>query len=336
MRSDLDKRSETQREIDDFLSKFEDPVDELSADYSPYLNEKNTTKMTAARSFYWKEVDSPDFKRIIEKNETQETTTANKGEPSGTGSDAPKEPDVKDVSEEVKPAKIRKSKNKKSKAKKPEDIKAEDIKPKDSVTEDPGTEAKESEVKKTADAEIKDTNPQKSTSRKKKKKKAKSKKPSATLVAEDTAAAAKQTPAKSPKKPKKSSKKVKTKRAKGSIKHALFYRKNKDYDPSQGATYIKNGKTIKNKEYNFSFLKLLGDMVAVGMVFVLAGLIYALAIITVAPKYDYKDIYSAVATSSVVYNDEGELIDNIFYTENRKIIKYKTEKSSSMRTCLKT
>ena len=42
MRSDLDKRSETQREIDDFLSKFEDPVDELSADYSPYLNEKNT------------------------------------------------------------------------------------------------------------------------------------------------------------------------------------------------------------------------------------------------------------------------------------------------------
>ena len=63
-------------------------------------------------------------------------------------------------------------------------------------------------------------------------------------------------------------------------------------------------------------------MVAVGMVFVLAGLIYALAIITVAPKYDYKDIYSAVATSSVVYNDEGELIDNIFYTENRKIIKY--------------
>ena len=327
MRSDLDKRSETQREIDDFLSKFEDPVDELSADYSPYLNEKNTTKMTAARSFYWKEVDSPDFKKIIEKNETQETTTANKGEPSGTGSDAPKEPDVKDVSEEVKPAKIRKSKNKKSKAKKPEDkkpedIKAEDIKPKDSVTEDPGTEAKESEVKKTADAEIKDTNPQKSTSRKKKKKKAKSKKPSATLVAEDTAAAAKQTPAKSPKKPKKTSKKVKTKKAKGSIKHALFYRKNKDYDPSQGATYIKNGKTIKNKEYNFSFLKLLGDMVAVGMVFVLAGLIYALAIITVAPKYDYKDIYSAVATSSVVYNDEGELIDNIFYTENRKIIKY--------------
>ena len=75
MRSDLDKRSETQREIDDFLSKFEDPVDELSADYSPYLNEKNTTKMTAARSFYWKEVDSPDFKKIIEKNETQETTT---------------------------------------------------------------------------------------------------------------------------------------------------------------------------------------------------------------------------------------------------------------------
>ena len=44
-----------------------------------------------------------------------------------------------------------------------------------------------------------------SAAAKKKKKKAKSKKPSATPVAEDTAAAAKQTPAKSPKKPKKSS-----------------------------------------------------------------------------------------------------------------------------------
>ena len=63
MRSDIDKRSETQREIDDFLSKFEDPADELSADYSSYLNEKNTTKMTAAQTFHWKNVELPDFKK---------------------------------------------------------------------------------------------------------------------------------------------------------------------------------------------------------------------------------------------------------------------------------
>ena len=331
MRSDLDKRSETQREIDDFLSKFEDPADELSADYSPYLNEKNTTKMTAARSFYWKDVDSPDFKKIIEKNGKQEADNAHTIESSGTDNEAPKVPDVKNANEEIKPVKNRKPKKKKSKAKKTEAKKIEDNKSEaekveynqyeTNVTEDIKTENKESEVKKTEDAEIKNTKSQEKTS-KKKKKKVKSKKPAAAPVTEETAAAAKQSPAKSPKKPKKTSKKAKSKRTKGSIKHALFYKKNKDYDPSQGKTYVKNGKTIKNKEYSFSFLKLLGDMVAVGMIFVLAGLIYALAIITVAPKYDYKDIYSAVATSSVVYNDDGELIDNIFYTENRKVIKY--------------
>lgn len=307
MKSDLDKRSETQREIDDFLSKFDDPADELSADYSPYLKEKNTTKMTAARSFYWKDVDSPDFNRIIEMKEPPAENPAPFNESSHVENRTSAE---EKAIEESRPDR---DKNDKDENKQVEDNKSDAY-----VADDLKAEAKESETKKAEGTEIKTTKSQKKTS----KKKVKNKKPAAVPVAEDTAAAAKQTPAKSPKKSKKSSKKVKTKRAKGSIKHALFYRKNKDYDPSQGATYIKNGKTIKNKEYNFSFLKLLGDMVAVGMVFVLAGLIYALAIITVAPKYDYKDIYSAVATSSVVYNDEGELIDNIFYTENRKIIKY--------------
>ena len=61
MRSDRDKRSDTEREIDDFLSRFEDPADGLSSELSSYLNEKNTTKMTAAQTFYWKDGDSPDF-----------------------------------------------------------------------------------------------------------------------------------------------------------------------------------------------------------------------------------------------------------------------------------
>ena len=32
MRSDRDKRTDTEREIDEFLSRFDDPADELSAD----------------------------------------------------------------------------------------------------------------------------------------------------------------------------------------------------------------------------------------------------------------------------------------------------------------
>lgn len=301
MRSDLDKRSETQREIDDFLSKFEDPADELSADYSPYLNEKNTTKMTAARSFYWKDVDSPDFKKIVDNvdnNEKQITDATHSDESPNTPAKSSKELDVKEESKT--------SKDKNTEGKQSEVSVPEEKKPEDKTSEEP--------VKK-------NTKPKKKSSRKKKKK-AKSKKPAASPALESTAAAADQMPVNKQKATKKPSKKVRSKRKKGSIKYALFYKKNKDFDPSQGATYVKNGKTIKNKKYSFSFLKLISDMVAVGMVFVLAGLIYALAIITIAPKYDYKDIYSAVATSSVVYNDDGQLIDNIFYTENRKVIKY--------------
>ena len=109
---------------------------------------------------------------------------------------------------------------------------------------------------------------------------------------------------------------------KGGVGRFLFLKKNKNYDPAQGATYVKDGKTVKNKEYKFSFLKLIRDFVALGLICVLAGLIVAVAIISGAPKYDYKDIYSEIDTASIVYNDEGKQIDNIFYTENRKVIKY--------------
>ena len=301
MRSDLDKRSETQREIDDFLSRFEDPADELSADYSPYLNEKNTTKMTAARTFQWKNVDTPDFRKVAEKEEAAPEDIA--AQPSDEPPAA--EAETADIKESNSDSDNKD--NKDDKADKDDKAGKEDEKPEEPKAEEPKAGEELPEEKKEDQAKPS----KKSSKSSKKKKNSKSKKP----AADEQAAAAKKTP-------KKSSKKVRQKRQKGIIKHALFYKKNKDYDPSQGATYVKDGKTIKNKEYKFSVLKLIGDMVAVGMVFVLAGLVYALAIITVAPKYDYKDIYSAVATSSVVYNDEGQQIDNIFYTENRKVIKY--------------
>ena len=51
MRSDRDKRSDSEREIDDFLSRFEDPAGDLSSDYSSYFNDSDTTKATAAQTF---------------------------------------------------------------------------------------------------------------------------------------------------------------------------------------------------------------------------------------------------------------------------------------------
>ena len=54
MRSDRDKRTDSEREIDDFLAKFETPADELSADISSYLDEQSTEKSSTASTFQWK------------------------------------------------------------------------------------------------------------------------------------------------------------------------------------------------------------------------------------------------------------------------------------------
>ena len=64
MRSDRDKRSDSEREIDDFLSRFEDPAGDLSSDYRSYFNDSDTTKATAAQTFSWMEVESPDFRSL--------------------------------------------------------------------------------------------------------------------------------------------------------------------------------------------------------------------------------------------------------------------------------
>ena len=274
MRSDRDKRSDTEREIDDFLSRFEDPADGLSSDLSSYLNEKNTTKMTAAQTFYWKDVDSPDFTKSKSEDKSSDKAKVNAEDK------AISKPVEKPVSSDAKKAE------------------APAVSSGETPSDAPAADSSKTAVKK------------KKSSKKSKKSKSKTKSSDIAKVAESSKAAAS-----------KAVKKVKSVDKK-KLRHTLFYKENKDYDPSKGPTFEKNGKKIKNVRYKFSFLKLLGDMVALGMIFVLAGLVYALAIITVAPKYDYKDIYSAVATSSVVYDDEGKQIDNVFYTENRKIVKY--------------
>ena len=112
------------------------------------------------------------------------------------------------------------------------------------------------------------------------------------------------------------------KKEKKTLAQILFLKKNKNYDPTKGATYELNGKTVKNKPYKFSFLKLFRDFVIIGLLMIM-GVAGAFGyIIYHAPVFNYDDIYATVATSSVVYNDEGKQIDNIYYTENRRIVKY--------------
>ncbi|MBQ6439994.1 MAG: transglycosylase domain-containing protein [Mogibacterium sp.] len=263
MRSDRDKRTDSEREIDDFLSRFDTPADELSADINSYLDEQNDTKAVPAQTFSWKIVDSPESKKV-------------------NGSNDSVVPETPDTVADEKPAKASMEKADDQELQKTKVIDKNEI---DADQDEIDTEAAEAAV--SEDSSVSDDEAETAAVNTTKKKKGK----------------------------KKSEKK-------GSLGQFLFLKKNKDYDPSQGARYEKDGKIIKNKEYKFSFLKLLRDLVALGAICVLAGIIFVYALVSDAPKYDYKDVYSVIDTASIVYDDQGKQIDNIFYTENRKVVKY--------------
>lgn len=257
MRSDRDKRTDTEREIDDFLSRFENPADELSADINSYLDDQNTTQTTISQTFQWKNPASPESEEPQSDSVVPESPAA-----------SPDDKNTIIVNQE--------------------DLSAAESSGKDDAEET--SEAEES-IEEEASENAEESEKAAESSEKDKQKKAKEK--------------------------------AKSKKKKGGLGRFLFMKKNKKYDPAQGATYVKDGKTIKNKEYKFSFLKLIRDFVVLGLIGVMAGLVFLYSIISEAPKYDYKDIYSQVDTASIVYNDEGKQIDNIFYTENRKVVKYK-------------
>ena len=283
MRSDRDKRTDAEREIDDFLSRFDNPSDEMSADINSYLSEQGTEKAAVAQTFSWKNVDLP-----------------------GKGKDkvsTDKAPESSEMIPEKKAAPA--SQKKKSVSEKPSGKETKVIK-KSSAASDKKLSDSKKETTDKDEAIVEEDKAKKQS----KEKNANKKKSKVTSISK-----------KKPKEKAESGKEGIIARN-GGLVNALFCKKNKDYDPSKDATYEKDGKIIKNKKYKFSFLMLLRDFVAVGVICVLAGLIYFISIVSAAPKYDYKDIYSAIDTASIVYDDQGKQIDNIFYTENRKVVKY--------------
>lgn len=52
----------------------------------------------------------------------------------------------------------------------------------------------------------------------------------------------------------------------------------------------------------------------------LAGIIYVAAVVITAPDIETDDIYSMLSQSSVLYDDEGEIIDTAFSEQNRTIV----------------
>lgn len=107
------------------------------------------------------------------------------------------------------------------------------------------------------------------------------------------------------------------------IRHKLFLKENPNFDPQQGSTYFKNGKKVNNKQFIVSKKKLLRDAIGLVAIFVLCFFLYALGCIIVGPKFDFHDVYAYVEQSSVIYDDQGKAVDQVYYTQNRKITKYK-------------
>ena len=109
---------------------------------------------------------------------------------------------------------------------------------------------------------------------------------------------------------------------KKSLKYRLFLKDNPDYDPSLGATYQKNGKTIKNKPTKVSIKKVIRDLFVLGVVMALIALVYSFVVITSAPKINPKNIYDTVAQSSIIYDDQGNEVDSVYYDQDRKLVSY--------------
>ena len=344
MRSDRDKRTDTEREIDDFLSRFETPADELSTDINSYLYEQipeSAEKTAPAQTFSWKNVETPDLGQTLSTKRAASSPVVENKSPKHAAPETKshKAAAVSPSAAAAKPA--AKVPVYKAPAQTVPETKAPE-----KATVQAAVPEKTAHEKAVSNESIPETTapekaiPEESVPQKAAPEEIATKETIAKYVTEDSAASdedisaekSEDKPADKPKsksaakKNKNSNKKKKGKRKKGekrTLLQFLFCKENKNYDPSKPKLYKKKGKVYSNKRYKFSFLKLIRDFVFIGAVCVLAGVIYAASIISMAPKYDYTDIYSAIDTSSIVYDDQGKQIDNVFYTENRKVVKYK-------------
>jgi len=264
MRSDRDKRTDSEREIDEFLSRFETPVDDLSADIDAYLGDTDSAKVTAAKTFYNFNYDetkaTPSVSSSSDGKVSENTVSAVENAAAAASADG--------ASQTAAPGSINKKNIK---------IKKSDMKKKRKKKDKAKTSDKENALSAVAD-------------------KVESK-------VENT------------------EEKIKSVDKKA-LAEKLFCKDNPDYDPAKPAEYLVGKKLVKNKRYVVSVKKIIRDIVALGLACVLLFVLYGLGCITLAEKIDPDDIYSAIATSSEVYDDEGTQIDSIYYTENRKVVSY--------------
>ncbi|MEG1567616.1 MAG: transglycosylase domain-containing protein, partial [Anaerovoracaceae bacterium] len=87
----------------------------------------------------------------------------------------------------------------------------------------------------------------------------------------------------------------------------------------------KSGKGSGKKKYRFNKKQFFKFILAIFIVLTLVVVVYAASIIIKAPDIDPDNIYSQIqlSESSVLYDDDGEVIENVFSEQNRTNVEYK-------------
>ncbi|MBR5230296.1 MAG: transglycosylase domain-containing protein [Firmicutes bacterium] len=85
-------------------------------------------------------------------------------------------------------------------------------------------------------------------------------------------------------------------------------------------TRSKSGKKSSRKKYRLNFWQFSKFIICIGLIFSLAVVGYFASIVMKAPDIETDNIYSLLSQSSVLYNDDGEIIDNVFADQNRTLV----------------
>lgn len=96
--------------------------------------------------------------------------------------------------------------------------------------------------------------------------------------------------------------------------------KSKKEKPSKPSSTGGNG---GKKKYKFNKKQFLKFIIAVIVILALLVIGYVASVIIKSPSIDPDNIYSQLSESSILYDDKGELIENVFSEHNRTNVEYK-------------
>lgn len=98
----------------------------------------------------------------------------------------------------------------------------------------------------------------------------------------------------------------------GDLLRSKFMTKNEDKFTEDGVVMGKKAKRSKHKKYRINWKKVLRLAVILFAIGVIGVAALTISIVSKAPKIDPDNIYSMLSENSVLYDDEGNVIDSVF------------------------